>query len=432
MGIKKNLKTLVNNNPEFSNQALENAITDIKTKVNSDWVTKTFTLDTAIRDNTVLTTTQKNTILDDINFIPYLNIGRYLNDLIRHTNTILDGSIIPGDPTILGTPEDQGQGTFLECLQLVQGLQSSIPDLYGVPASELNRDVNDHFGSLNNKFLQTEDSSLPVFDAITENLQQMMRLTNHSSPTTAVADGGGLETDIDALLNFINSVVADSTDFQQTLDLHVLTLKNEFIGLNLYLTNLGIYGNHADIQAIQAQAEANYNAVENQRLLEISNLSGIRAYVDTLSDNDAYTGLAEDPDLRAMMTRVSQNPNWKKYFTEYDDAVVNKNPIYDTVADKSVLIDQILASSGLPDVLSSVDLEAVAEKATRDSRIDTKGYEALTINEQITDACKQLSITTAGRGIFDQSNLLLNNLNKRDRDLIANELDLSVDADTLS
>ena len=198
------------------------------------------------------------------------------------------------------------------------------------------------------------------------------------------------------------------------------------------MTNLGIYGNHADIQAIQAQAEANYNAVENQRLLEISNLSGIRAYVDTLSDNDAYTGLAEDPDLRAMMTRVSQNPNWKKYFTEYDDAVVNKNPIYDTVADKSVLIDQILASSGLPDVLSSVDLEAVAEKATRDSRIDTKGYEALTINEQITDACKQLSITTAGRGIFDQSNLLLNNLNKRDRDLIANELDLSVDADTLS
>ena len=59
MTIKKGLKTLAENTPDFSNQALENAITDIQTKVNSDWVTKTFTLDTAIRDNTVLTTTQK-------------------------------------------------------------------------------------------------------------------------------------------------------------------------------------------------------------------------------------------------------------------------------------------------------------------------------------------------------------------------------------
>ena len=227
MPVNKGLKSLVENTPDFSNQAVENAINDIKTKVNSDWVTKTFTLDTAIRNNTVLTTTQKNTILDDINYIPYLNIGRYLNDVIRHTNTILDGTIV-----VRANPDTEDTASFLEILQTVQSIQTLIPSLYNVTPAEKNRDVNDHLGSLNNKFLQTEDSSLPVFDAITENLQQMMRLTGHSSSTTAIADGGGLETDVDALLNFINSVRADSTDFQQTLDLHVLQLRNEFIGLH--------------------------------------------------------------------------------------------------------------------------------------------------------------------------------------------------------
>ena len=48
---------------------------------------------------------------------------------------------------------------------------------------------------LNKIFLETTDSSKPVFEAITENLQQMMRLTNHSSPTDDIADGGDIEVD---------------------------------------------------------------------------------------------------------------------------------------------------------------------------------------------------------------------------------------------
>ena len=216
MAVNKGLKTLAENTPDFSNQALENAITDIQTKVNSDWVTKTFTLDTAIRNNTVLTTTQKNTILDDINYIPYLNIGRYLNDVIRHTDTILDGSIIPGDSTITGTPEDQGQGTFLELLQSVQTIQNTIPDLYGVPASEKNRDVNDHFGSINNKFLETEDSSAPVFTRLKQTLELIdtnsRRISALATATAAVRFSNN------ALVTFLNSLVADSTDFQTSLD----------------------------------------------------------------------------------------------------------------------------------------------------------------------------------------------------------------------
>ena len=428
MTVKKGLKSLAESSPNFSNQALENAITDIQTKVNSDWVTKTFTLDTAIRNNTVLTTTQKNTILDDINYIPYLNIGRYLNDVIRHSNTILDATIIPI------TSGDVQTATFLEILQSVQSIQTLIPQLYGVTPAEKSRSVNDHLGSLNDVFLKTEDSSKPTFELITENLQQMMRLTNHSSPTDDVADGGDIEVAQDALLTFINSVVADSTDFQQTLDKHADHLKNQFTGLNLYLTNLGIFGNHADIQAIQAQAEANYNAVENQRLLEISNLSNIRTYSESLINNMGYTSLAEDADLRKLMANISGNANWQTYFNDYETNLANSNPIYETDvdSDKESVIDQILLNKGLPDVVDYVDLLSVANKAIKDDRIDTKDFESYTTEKIITKCCEQLGITTANNSIYNQSQSLLTNLNARDRQIIADALDANQDSNTLS
>jgi hypothetical protein len=117
MTVRKGLKSLAESTPNFSNQALENAINELKI----GWVTKSIQLDTSITDNTVLSTTQKNDVKETINNIAYLNTGRYLNDLVRHTTTILDGSIIPGDPAITGT-EDTGQGDFLEILQSVQSL----------------------------------------------------------------------------------------------------------------------------------------------------------------------------------------------------------------------------------------------------------------------------------------------------------------------
>ena len=429
MPVNKGLKSLVESTPNFSNQALENAINDIKTKVNSDWVTKTFTLDTDIRNNTVLTTTQKNDLLETINLIPYLNIGRYLNDVIRHTNTILDGTIVNR-----ANPDTEDTASFIEILQSVQSLQTLIPSLYGVPASEKSRSVNDHLGSLNKIFLETEDSSKPVFEAITENLQQMMRLTNHSSPTDDVADGGDIEVAQDALLTFINSVVADSTDFQQTLDLHVLLLKNEFIGLHQYLTNLGIYGNHSDIQAIQAQAEANYNAVENQRLLEISNLSGIRDYVSGLTNHISYTSLAEDEELRKLMVNLSQNADWKNYFVDYITNFANLNPMYNTNtdSDKASVIDRVLKDAGLPDVIDHIDLDGVANKAKKDGRINTENFDSYMVETIITKCCEQLGISTTNRSIFHQSELLLNNLNDRDRQKVADALDFNESSNTLS
>ena len=134
MTIKKGLTSLANSTPNFSNQSLENAINEIKAIDKDDghqFILSQFNLDTAIHDNTVLTTSQKNDALATLYAAqPHLHIGRYLKDIIRHTNKILDGSIIPGDPNIV--TGEQGQGKFIEILQMVQGLQTSIPEVYAV------------------------------------------------------------------------------------------------------------------------------------------------------------------------------------------------------------------------------------------------------------------------------------------------------------
>ena len=114
--------------------------------------------------------------------------------------------------------------------------------------------------------------------------------------------------------------------------------------------------------------------IENQKLLEISNLSNIRTYSESLINNMGYTSLAEDADLRKLMANISGNANWQAYFNNYEANLANSNPIYNTDADsdKESVIDQILVSKGLPDVLDHVDLESVANKAKKDDRIDTK------------------------------------------------------------
>ena len=423
MAVKKGLKSLIESEPNFSNQGLENAINDIKTKVDRDWVTRTFDLDQAIEDNNVLSLTQKNDLKETLNLQPYLNIGRYLNDVIRHTNTILDGTIVNR-----ANPDTEDTASFLEILQTVQSLQTSIPSLHGVPASEKSRGVNDHLGTLNNMFLETEDSSKPVFESLIEQLQTLNRFN-----LNAVKDNGDLETTLDNLIAFINSVVADSTDFQQTLDNYANLVKLQFQGLNISLTTTGFSADER-FQQCAAQLLADYNTVEDQRLLEISNLSGIRTYSESLTNNMGYTSLAEDPDLRKFMSRVSGNANWQTYFNDYEANRASLDPIYETDADsdKETVINQILVSKGLPDVLDYVDILGVANKAKKDDRIDTKAFESYTDEQIITKCCEQLGLNTANNSIYNQSQSLLTNLNDRDRQVIADALDANQASNTLS
>ena len=409
MTVNKGLLSLVENTPNFSNQALENAVDTLKV----GWVIKGSQLDTAIQDNTVLTTSQKNDLKDDINNIAHINLGRVLGDLVRHSATIIDGTIMP-----LENEGDTGS-TLLEILQSVQSVQDLIPEMYGVPASSKARDVEDHLGTINNMFTRTKDSSAPVFTSLLESINFIV--------TANLATETALETAYDNLRNFINGVVADSTDFQQTLDGFATAVATAHTDLNNALAAEPLLTHKNNLIAQREK-------INVQVALENSNLTTLNTYIDTLSDNISYASLAEDETLRGLMSTVAQDTNWQNYFTNYGNEKENLNPIYaiDTDSDKSSVIDQVLADSGLPDVTDSTDLEAVAAKAQRDSRIDTANYDRLTVEQQITRSCEQLGITTANRTITALSGTLLRNMNQHDRDEIARRLDLNESANTLS
>jgi hypothetical protein len=410
MTVNKGLLSLVENEPNFSNQALENAVNTLKV----GWVLKSFELDSVIANNGVLTTSQKNDLKDDINNITHLNLGRTLGDLVRHSASIIDATIIPLDDAENPTP-----ATFLEILQQVQTVQGLIPELYGVPASDKNRAVNDHLGTLNNIFTATEDSSAPVFIALSESINFIV--------TADLATETALETAYDNLKGFINSVTDDSTDFQQTLDTFATAVATAHTNFNNALASEP-YLTHRN--NLVAQREK----VNVQVALENSNLVNIGTFIETLSNNISYSALAEDDTLRLLMSRVAQNKQWQTYFENYENEKENLNPIYttDTDSDKSSVIDQVLADSGLPDVTDATDLAAVAAKAQRDTRIDTANYDRYTVEQQITKSCEQLGITTANRTINALSGSLLNNMNQHDRNTIAQQLDLNESADTLS
>jgi len=409
MSVNKGLKSLVESSPNFSNQALENAINELKT----GWVIKSVELDTAIEDNTVLTTSQKNDLRDDINNIAYLNVGRYLNDMVRHTNSILDGTIMP-------IPADEEQTfTFLEALQSVQSLQNIIPELYGVPASEKNRSVKDHFGILNNMFVSTDDSSQPVFTTLKESISFISNAN--------LATESALETAYDNLKDFVNSTRDDSTDFQQTLDTFATAVATAHTNFDTALQAIPY-----DVRRTQMIADR--DSIVTQLTLEYNNITSLRTYTETLNNNQAYVGLAADTELRELMAKAAQNSNWRTYFEDYEDNASYINPIYNfsSEADRMATIDRIYADSGLPDVVDYLDLEAVANKAKRDGRINTAGFDRLTVDKVITKSCEQLGITTANRSIYSQSEILLNNMNQEDRDRIARALDLNQSISTLS
>ena len=423
MPIKKGLASLVNSTPEFSNQGLENAINEIKAIDKDDghqFILSQFLLDEAIHDNTVLTTTQKNDVLETLaNAQPHLQIGRYLKDVVRHTSTILDGTVV-----FLANPDTEDTASFLEILSTVQAIQNLIPDLYGVPASEKSRDVNDHLGTLNNKFLETEDSSAPVFTRLKE-IMQLIDTNSRSTSALNLAITNAATANLN-LRTFLAGIVADSTDFQTTLDNRVNSVVTMFSTLQTRLSE--IPGDPTtDLVAIREE-------INTQVALEKSNLAGIRTYSQTLNDVFTYTSLADNEDTRLLMTRIAQNPNWIAYFRDYEENSAALNPVYELLPGetRSGAIDRLLADAGLPDVLDSVDLEAVADKAKRDPRIDTKNFDRLTVEQQITNACKQLGISVKLRTILNQSDSLLSNLNKHDRDTVEKALDLNSETDTYS
>lgn len=405
MTVNKGLSTLVDISPNFSDQTLENAVNSLKL----GWVTKSFELDSVIASNGVLSLSQKNDLKDTINNVSYLNLGRVLGDLLRHTKSIIDGSILPDDSGVAGT--------FTEILGNVSALDGLIPFFYGVSAADKQRGVNDHLGTLNNVLLTSQDSTQPAFTMLSEAITYIVD-SNRSQETA-------LETAYDNLKAFINSVVADSTDFQQTLNTFATAVATAHSNFNTALAS-------EPYLTKRNQLFDGREKINSQVSLENSNLTGIRTYLQSLVDVQTYTSLANNKEMADLLAKVAQAPKWVTYYEDYSKNLSNINPIFNTNtdSDKSAIIDQVLNDSGLPDVTDSTDFDAVADKARRDSRIDTSGYDRLTVEAQITKSCDQLGITTSNRTINSQSVSLLNNMNKHDRDEIANRLDLNESSNT--
>ena len=159
MSVQQGLKSLAESNPNFGNTGVEDAITE----ANIGFITKTKTLHYLVDVNSTLTDTQKTTIRSSLNVQPYLNAGRYLQDLSNHTSDILNGSlgeVEEGDPT----------PTFLEHLAAVDGIQSSYLSLYGVEASTVSKGVDDYFGTLreilNDKLTEIKQAVSAASDAL--------------------------------------------------------------------------------------------------------------------------------------------------------------------------------------------------------------------------------------------------------------------------
>ena len=423
MTVNKGLASLIDTDPNLSNQAQENAINDIKAVDKNDgyqFIKSQFDVDTAIHNNTVLTTSQKNDALETLYAAqPHLQIGRYLNDTIRHTNTILDGSIMPFDASA-----EVKTFTFIEALQTVDALQTTIPQSLGIPASSKGRGVNDHFGLLNNIFTTSQDSTQPIFTR----LKELMQLIDTTSRTTSALNTAttAVRFSNTQLVTFLNSVVADSTDFQTTLDNRVNTAAGNMANLN---TRISQIPGDPSVELISIR-----DKIVTQQTLENSNIISLRTYIESITNNDTLAGLAENKDMRELLTKVAQNTSWQNYYNDYETNKSRLNPLYaiSTDSDKSSVIELVLQSRGLPDVSDYLDFAAVANKTKRDDRIDTKNYDLYSDEQIITKSCEQLGIITANRSIEDQSNSLLNNMNENDRSIVADELDQNEDANTLS
>lgn len=411
MTVIKGLSSAAGRDPGFNNQELENATDTLKI----GWVIKSFDLDKAIEDNSVLTVSQKNDLKDTINNVAHLNVGRIIGDLVRHTTSILDGTIVPVDTTVT----NPSTATFLEIVQLTVSVKLLTNQLYGVPASVKSRDFDDHFGTLNRKFQTTQDSTRPVF----EQMRSSIQFISDANLATETA----LETAYDNLKNFLDSVRDDSTDFQQTLDTFATAVAtahtnfNNALASEPYLTNRNTLSDTRD-------------SIDTQVSLENSNITTLRSHTTTLSNSLAYAGLAADEDVRGLFQKITADSAWKTYFEDYEENAGNVNPIYTTQDDsaKEALVDKLYSDAGLPDVLDSVDLNSVADKAKRDSRIDTAGFDRLTVEQVITKSCEQVGISTANLSIYAQSGLLLDNMNTEDRAKISRALDLNESSNTVS
>jgi len=402
--VKQGLRALANTSANFSNQAVQDAIAT----ANIGFVTKTKTLQYLVDINSTLTDVQKTTIRASLNVQPYLNAGRYLQDLNNHTADMLQGLLGEADT------DSTTHGTFLEQLGIVDGIQGSYLYLYGEEASVANRGVNDHFGSLRG-----------ILDDELLSIKQSVATITSASLATDTA----FQNATQALINFVNALGDSSTLDVSTLNSLLSVYESAANNFNTILTGAAYSAQRANLIAART-------AVNSQLSLEATNLGSVRSYSVILTRYMAYKGLAENDTIRDIIAKTAQSTAWQDYYKNYNDRFAQLNAKYENTAGDSeneTIINNELRLRGLPDVKDYTNLPAVADKASRDTRlIGTVGFPGRGTADVIKKSCEQLGINITGRDVYGQSQGLLKNMNDHDRETVRLELENHQRANTLS
>jgi len=404
MSVLQGLKSLAESNPNFTNQAVQDAIAE----ANIGFVTKTKTLQYLVDVNTTLTDSQKTTVRASLNVQPYLNVGRYLQDLDNHTFKIVDGSL--GETTANDTLEP----TFLEHLGAVDGIQGMYLSLYGVEASTAGKGVDDYFGTLRGTMAANLTSIKQAVQSIT---------------AAALATDTAFQTATQNILNFVNALGDSSTLDESTLNSLLSAFETTANNFNTALAGTAF----ADRRAILISARS---AILTQIATEVTNLGNIRTYAESLGQLVTFQALAGNDKIRSLIATTAQTTAWQDYYENYEIRFAQLNAKYQNTAgdsDNSVIIDNELRQRGLPDVTDYTNLQAVAEKASRDTRLaGNVSFPGRSVAEVIKKSCEQLNINITGRDVYGQSKALLENMTNFDRDSIKLELENHQRANTLS
>jgi len=406
MAVNQGLKNLTTNSPSFSNQGTQNLINAIT----AEFVLKTKTLATKIDASDVLTNSNKSDIRDSMDVQSYLDVGRYLVDLDNHTAKILTGVLGEQDPN----DDTPNTGTFLDHLQQVQSFVTSIPTLYGYSADSINKGITGHFGTLSGSI-----------DSFLNNVKTASDLIENTGSTQL----SEYKNSVQALSDFIDTLGDSSAFDESTFNSLLSNIETRANNLNSVLAGGGTVNQR--LQLIEARSK-----VTEQITLETTNLGTIRTYDDSLADQYRYLNFNENSDIRSLLVRASQNSTWKEYFENYETRAKNDNPIYNNAQSDSSeeeVINTVLRLRGLPDVTDYVDIESVARKAVRDTRLSTKlGNARKTVTKIIDEACTLLNISTDNKDVYARSKSLLDNMNNFDRETVKAELNLHNQVNTLS
>lgn len=394
MTVKQGLSSIASSDPAFSNQHIQTVLLDATV----GWVSKSRSLAVQIDADEVLTESQKSDLYGSLESISYLNIGRYFEDLDRHTVNILNGSLGEPDPT------DGNTGTFLEHLGEIDSIQSLYGSLYNKDAGSTGKAIDDFVGSLRGV----------LFDDINSIKNALTFINNLSLPSQT-----NYETALQDMINFINTL-DDSTYFNSST---FNTLRSSIESTaSTFHTALGA-GHIEPKKQVLITARDN---ILKQITSEINNLGSIRTYSASLSNIVAYQSLASNNLINDLIVKSSTNSKWKDYFENYEVRFNYINPLFDTIKTEEEQINEALRLKGLPDVTQYLDLDRVAQKALKDDRIKTRLNDSGKTSEKIIEeSCVLLDIGVVGKTVYTQSKQLLDNLNKHDRDIVKQELELN-------